>query len=280
MTSEVAWANMDFPEYFSWVTKNRIHLGEWSLIMSYTPVIVYWVICLVYELLDYLKLPATEKHRIQRINPGRPTSVSKKDIAIRVLLQHTFQILTTVGLAYADPDVCVSKHSSGAVRFFIDLAATMFVMDTWQYFIHRMMHDSTFLYKHIHSTHHQLYIPSAMGALYNHPLEGLLLDTLGGLVCLLVTGMCCEHATIIFSIATAKTVFDHCGYRYPINPVHDLLPNSAAYHDVHHELKGTKKNFSQPFFTWWDRALGTYADPVLWHVVPPVAAGAELKKTS
>ncbi|CAG8790066.1 8168_t:CDS:1, partial [Racocetra persica] len=29
-------------------------------------------------------------------------------------------------------------------------------------------------------------------------------------------------------------------------------------HDVHHQTFGLKKNFSQPFFTFWDRVLGTY----------------------
>ncbi len=48
----------------------------------------------------------------------------------------------------------------------------------------------------------------------------------------------------------ALQVFDHCAYRWPLNPVHDLFPNSASYHDVHHDMRGIKKNFSQPFFTW------------------------------
>ena len=56
------------------------------------------------------------------------------------------------------------------------------VLDTWQYFLHRAMHVNKFLYKHLHSVHHRLYVPYAYGALYNHPLEGFLLDTLGALL--------------------------------------------------------------------------------------------------
>ncbi|RWW31998.1 hypothetical protein GW17_00003346, partial [Ensete ventricosum] len=83
----------------------------------------------------------------------------------------------------------------------------MLVMDTWQYFVHRYMHHNKFLYRHIHSQHHRLVVPYAVGALYNHPLEGLLLDTFGGAMSFLIT---------------------------------EMTPRTA------------------PFFSVWDRMLGTY----------------------
>ena len=55
----------------------------------------------------------------------------------------------------------------------------VFVLDAWEYWIHRLVHVNKFLYRHIHSRHHRLYVPYAYGALYNHPLEGLILDTVG-----------------------------------------------------------------------------------------------------
>lgn len=36
-----------------------------------------------------------------------------------------------------------------------------------------------------------------------------------------------------------------------------MTGNNAEYHDIHHQSWGIKTNFSQPFFTVWDRALGT-----------------------
>jgi sphinganine C4-monooxygenase len=36
-----------------------------------------------------------------------------------------------------------------------------------------------------------------------------------------------------------------------------VTSNNAAYHDIHHQSWGIKTNFSQPFFTVWDRVLGT-----------------------
>ncbi len=70
------------------------------------------------------------------------------------------------------------------------------------------MHVSTFLYKHIHSTHHRLTITYAMGALYNHPVEALLLDTVGAGISAELAGMSCETSAWFFLFSTVKTVRD------------------------------------------------------------------------
>ncbi|KAI5076288.1 hypothetical protein GOP47_0008353 [Adiantum capillus-veneris] len=140
----------------------------------------------------------------------------------------------------------------------LQVGIAMFVMDTWQYFVHRYMHVNSFLYRHVHSQHHRLVVPYAIGALYNHPLEGLLLDTVGGAISFLVSGMTPKTSVFFFSFAVIKTVDDHCGLRLPGNPFHLLFGNNTAYHDIHHQLHGTKYNFSQPFFMMWDKYLGTY----------------------
>jgi sphinganine C4-monooxygenase len=149
-----------------------------------------------------------------------------------------------------------------ASRFVLGL----YVMDAWQYWVHRLMHNVPYLYKHLHSVHHTLAIPYAAGALYNSILEGLLLDTLGGAVTLYGAGLDCETSVALFVFANVKTVLDHCNYRGPVNPLHGLFPNCAAYHDVHHDVKGIKRNFSQPFFTHWDWLLGTFMDPHGFHL--------------
>ncbi|GAV73328.1 FA_hydroxylase domain-containing protein [Cephalotus follicularis] len=51
------------------------------------------------------------------------------------------------------------------------------------------MHQNKFLYRHTHYQHHRLVAPYAIGALYNYPLEGLLLDIFGGALSFLVSGM-------------------------------------------------------------------------------------------
>ncbi len=141
------------------------------------------------------------------------------------------------------------------------------------------MHVNTWLYKKFHSTHHRLYVPYAFGALYNHPLEGFLLDTCGAGLAEWIAGSSTREAILLFLVSTLKTVDDHCGYRLPWDPLQFLSPNNADYHDIHHQVRltltiifvkipfltltfhrqviGIKSNFSQPFFIHWDVILGT-----------------------
>jgi len=131
------------------------------------------------------------------------------------------------------------------------------IVDTWQYFLHRAMHMNKYLYVTFHSRHHRLYVPYAYGALYNHPFEGFLLDTLGTGIAYLVSGMTVRQSMWFFTMSTIKTVDDHCGYAFPWDPLQHITSNNAGYHDVHHQSWGIKTNFSQPFFTFWDGLLGT-----------------------
>jgi phosphopantothenoylcysteine decarboxylase len=108
-----------------------------------------------------------------------------------------------------------------------------------------------------HSRHHRLYVPYAYGALYNHPLEGFAMDTLGAGLAYLLTGMTMRQSMWFFTGSTIKTVLDHGGYDFPWDPVHWIFPNNAAYHDIHHQSWGIKTNFSQPFFVYLDRVGGT-----------------------
>ncbi|KAK4686339.1 sphinganine C4-monooxygenase, partial [Tremellales sp. Uapishka_1] len=132
-----------------------------------------------------------------------------------------------------------------------------FIVDTWQYFLHRAMHMNRFLYRNFHSVHHRLYVPYAFGALYNHPLEGFLLDTLGAAAAHSLTFMTVRQAIFLFTVSTIKTVDDHCGYRLWWDPCQMIFTNNADYHDIHHQAYGIKANFSQPFFTNWDWLLST-----------------------
>ncbi|PLW36091.1 hypothetical protein PCANC_18758 [Puccinia coronata f. sp. avenae] len=133
-----------------------------------------------------------------------------------------------------------------------------FVLDTWQYFWHQAFHMNQFLYKHIHSVHHRLYCPYSFGALYNHLLEGFILDTLGAVIAHWASAMSVRQATLLFGISTAKTVDNHCGLALPFDPLQHLFGNNAVYHDIHHQQFGIKKNFSQTYFVHWDVLMGTH----------------------
>lgn len=77
------------------------------------------------------------------------------------------------------------------------------------------MHTNKTLYRKYHSRHNRLYVPYSYGALYNAPLEGFLLDTLGAGIATIVCKIGYREYIILCTFATMKTVDDHCGYSLP-----------------------------------------------------------------
>ncbi|XP_066372324.1 sphinganine C4-monooxygenase 1-like [Miscanthus floridulus] len=227
-----------------------------ELLGTFVPIAVYWLYSGLYVVLDVLGM---DDYRLHPKGEEARNIVSKWTVVRGVLVQQAFQIAVSLLLftVLGDDNGTVRKQPSALV-IALQFIIAMFVMDTWQYFMHRYMHINKFLYKHVHSKHHTLVVPYAFGALYNHPLEGLILDTIGGALSFLISGMTPRTGIFFFSFATIKTVDDHCGLWLPGNILHVFFSNNSAYHDIHHQLYGNKYNFSQPFFVMWDKILGTY----------------------
>nr|XP_043638396.1 sphinganine C4-monooxygenase 1-like [Erigeron canadensis] len=221
------------------------------------PLVVYWV----YSGFYMLFFGSGEKYRLHtKKDEDEKNLVSKSTVVKGVLLQQAIQAVVAIILFTVTGED--ANSATGKQHSLFDLGrqllTAMVVLDTWQYFMHRYMHQNKFLYRHLHSQHHRLVVPYAFGALYNHPLEGLLMDTVGGALAFLLSGMSPRFSIFFFSFATIKTVDDHCGLWLPWNLFQILFTNNSAYHDVHHQLYGTKFNYSQPFFAVWDKILGTH----------------------
>ncbi|KAG0352285.1 hypothetical protein BGZ54_002870 [Gamsiella multidivaricata] len=257
------------------------------------PVIVYWVYSLLFHWISLQEFAWFEKYRIHDKEEETRNRVSLPDVIKAVIVQQVLQtalgfivvvaddsemifddelslakyqmwISYALSLAGLQPYVSQAAVANMAyvgyyylesmVRFFV----AMSFLDTWQYFLHRLFHNVPYLYKHFHSRHHRLYVTYSFGALYNHPFEGFLMDSVGASLAFLFSGMGNRGALAFFSFSTLKTVDDHCGYNLPFNPLQRLFWNNADYHDIHHQNFGIKSNFSQPFGTIWDHLLGTH----------------------
>ncbi|KAL5598801.1 hypothetical protein BROUX41_003865 [Berkeleyomyces rouxiae] len=169
----------------------------------------------------------------------------------------TTQLDSNTVPTFATWELAVSRLIYYVIVPAIQLIVAVTWVDTWQYFLHRLMHTNRWMYTTFHSRHHRLYVPYAYGALYNHPVEGFLLDTLGAGIAYLIAGLTQRQGMLFFSFSTLKTVDDHCGYSLPWDPLQHISSNNAEYHDIHHQNWGIKTNFSQPFFTFWDKLLNT-----------------------
>ncbi|KAK9477701.1 fatty acid hydroxylase superfamily-domain-containing protein [Lipomyces japonicus] len=247
------------------------------------PIITYWIASIFFHIIDIYDVL-----RKYRIHPPEEVAsrnkVTVREVIRDVILQQVIQTIVGVLLIVFDEPDYTGMESyeiwklAHAIPFLplaiiesvywygfpaVKIIFAFFILDTWQYFLHRAMHNYKYLYKAFHSRHHRLYVPYAFGALYNHWFEGLLMDTLGAGIAYKIAGLTVRESLIFFSFSTLKTVDDHCGYALPFDPLQIIFQNNAAYHDIHHQRFGIKTNFSQPFFIVWDKWLGTqYAGTV------------------
>jgi len=291
--------SLSYPFYH--VARNRLVPSMADANLSMLVIfVVYWVVSLAFHLLDISSISYFEKYRIHEPEEvKRKNRVSRTNVVIAVLVQQALQ--TALGIAWfnEEEDIMAIDHRKALLVYgewisriaFAALGPKLgssllrscgaeltswmywwgvpilqffwasFLLDTWQYGWHRYFHTNKFLYRHIHSWHHRLYCPYAYGALYNHPAEGFVLDSLGTVFAHAGSFMTTRQAILLFSITTWKTCDDHCGFALPWDPAQFLFRNNVAYHDIHHQQFGIKKNFSQPYFTHWDVILNTRMTP-------------------
>lgn len=238
------------------------------------PVVAYWSYSMFFHIIDVYEL--AEQYRIHPSEEEKSRNkVTLHEVVRDVIFQHIIQTIAGFAVYCIDPipktgyelytmwnlkyNYLPSFVPDWAIYYgymygwsFLRILIAFCIIDSWQFWLHRLMHINKSLYRRFHSRHHRLYVPYAFGALYNDPVEGFLLDTLGTGIASLVTGLSHRESIFLYTFATLKTVDDHCGYRLPFDIFQIIFPNNSVYHDIHHQMWGIKNNFSQPFFTFWD----------------------------
>jgi len=224
------------------------------------PIVVYWAYCGLHAMLGQSRHLA--KYRLHpSSHEDSKNHVSKRQVISNVLtLQLVQVVMVTMVMMFKGKEE--SGSSSTKTTSYLKLASQIIVgmvwFDLWQFGTHRILHANRFLYRNLHSWHHRLVVTYSFGALYGHPLESFVTDTVGGTTAFLVSGMSPRASIFFFSLCTVKVIDNHCGMS--LLPSWDRISifNNAAYHDVHHQLRGGNCNYSQLFFVVWDRIFGTY----------------------
>lgn len=202
-----------------------------------------------------------EWHWIQKykLQPDKEVTWPQVRKAIALTLwNHTLFILpASIGQAIWTPPSPLPPVAPTLTEYLSQLFA-MTVLFDFQYFVwHYTHHKVKWLYKNVHSLHHQYSSPSSWVTQYLHPLELITVGTYSTIDpwvfdAHLFTTWSFMILNIIISVEA------HIGYDFPWCP-HNWdftgLWGGAPKHDMHHMKPLT--NFS-PFFNHWDKLMGTY----------------------
>ncbi|MED6143634.1 Methylsterol monooxygenase 2-2 [Stylosanthes scabra] len=124
------------------------------------------------------------------------------------------------------------------------------------YWGHRVLHTK-WLYKHVHSVHHEYATPFGLTSEYAHPAEILFLG-FATIVGPALTGPHLITLWLWMVLRVLETVEAHCGYHFPWSPSNFLpLYGGSDFHDYHHRLLYTKSGNYSSTFTYMDRIFGT-----------------------
>eukprot|EP01018_Ginkgo_biloba_P000506 Gb_29081 [translate_table: standard] len=218
------------------------------------------------------------------MNPGteskKNTPAAQEKCITRLLLYHICVNLPLMVLSYPAftymgmtsklplPSCALCDFPSGVdVKSFIyhNLFRKVVICQIICYFIledfifywgHRILHTK-WLYKHVHSVHHEYATPFGLTSEYAHPAEILFLG-FATIVGPAITGPHLFTLWLWMILRVMETVEAHCGYDFPWS-LSKFLPlyGGADFHDYHHRLLYTKSGNYSSTFTYMDWIFGT-----------------------
>jgi plant 4alpha-monomethylsterol monooxygenase len=141
-----------------------------------------------------------------------------------------------------------------AWRIAVEVAAFVLLDDFLFYWAHRWLHESRWLYRHVHRIHHLATTPIALSGNFMHPVEFLVISTLV-LVGPVLLGSHVVTLWVWVAVRQWEAAAHHSGLTLPPRLFRRIpLYDGPAHHDFHHsKFIGNYAGF----FSWTDRLFGT-----------------------
>lgn len=187
--------------------------------------LAFWPLAAAFAALDFAAPQVLRPFKVQH-GQRMSTQMYAKCAGMALLNSALSFVLVHAVASWRRPDWSVETLPSAATLL-LQLAASACASELWFYCGHRVMHLSDWLYNNVHYLHHQISAPSAVAALYAHPVEHALVNfPTTALGPVLLGGHASLYVLWTF-VATVTVCLDHAGWHLP------LLP-APEFHDFHH----------------------------------------------
>jgi len=188
-----------------------------------------------------------------------PQNQFKKEVFWSVLSAFIFAMIgTLIAVAWQKGFTAIYQDVNDYPFWWFPLSiiVSMFIHETYYYWLHRLMHHPK-LYKKVHKIHHDSKITSVWTAFSFHPIEGFLESLIMPAIVMIIP---MHLYAILFhlTIMTITAAINHLDVEiYPQNLFGNLLGKhviGATHHSHHHRFY--RYNFGL-YFTFWDKWSGT-----------------------
>ncbi|XP_066099056.1 cholesterol 25-hydroxylase [Saccopteryx bilineata] len=216
----------------------------------------YLCFCLPFVVLDVLGpwVPALRRYKIQP--DFSPAARQLLPCLGQTLYQHLVFVFPMTLLHWARGPALLPHEAPELLRLVCHVVFCLLLFDAEFFAWHVLHHKVPWLYRTFHKMHHQNSPSFALATQYMGFWE---LFSLGFFDMVNVILLQCHPLTIlVFHVVNIwLSVEDHSGYEFPWS-THKLVPfgwyGGVVHHDLHHSQFNC--NFA-PYFTHWDRILGT-----------------------
>lgn len=213
----------------------------------------FWSSYIPFFIADFI--PALQRYKIQGSVSNRKDDQVR--CFLRVMVNHLLLVLPMIIVTHPIFDVMGCTHSTSSLPsipvMLIQIGFFFLIEDYVFFWGHRALH-TPWLYKKIHSVHHEHSAPFGIAAEFAHPVEVVFLGmaTLAGPI---LIGPHLLTIYIYLGLRCMQTIECHSGYDFPWSP-RKWLPGygGAEFHDHHHRIHSG--NYSSSF-RWVDAVHGT-----------------------
>ncbi|KAL7028091.1 hypothetical protein ACKWTF_005718 [Chironomus riparius] len=192
--------------------------------------LLYWIVGLLFIAINITNKPKfLDKYKVQPNASLRSDSKKLLPVIGVVLFNQfvlNFLMFKIIAFYQMMPNGIHLRQTQSFPELLVTIVMYEFIYEFLFYYAHRLMHHKYF-YNWIHKLHHKWTASISIVAIYAHPIEHIVCNTLPIVLSLFILRTSYATSGVIITMTTIWTLGDHSGYHIP-------FLHSSRFHDWHH----------------------------------------------